>query len=83
MYYDIIVHNLNPVNTIPGSFRGKIPKEATADYRPNSGTEQMFEISMWIWRYGRTLPCQISVEQAVELREKRVQESAGIQGMWR
>ncbi len=30
--------NANSVNTIPRSFRGKIPKEATADSRPDSGT---------------------------------------------
>jgi hypothetical protein len=28
-----------------------------------------------MWRYGRTFPRQISVDQAVELRKKRVQES--------
>ncbi len=59
--------NGNSVNTIPRSFRGKFPKEATADSRPNSGTGSLlFEFNMWIWRYGRTLPRQISVEQAVK-----------------
>jgi hypothetical protein len=42
-----------------------------------------YEINIWMWRYGRTFPRQISVEQAVELRKKRVQDSAGIQGTWR
>ena len=36
---------------------------------------ELFEINMWMWRYGRTFPRQISVDQAVELRKKRVQES--------
>ncbi len=46
--------NGNSVNTIPRSFRGKIPKEATADSRPDSGTgSRLFEINMWLWRYGR------------------------------
>ncbi len=37
----------------------------------------MFEIIMWMWRYGRlrNFPRQISVDQAVEFRKKRVQES--------
>jgi hypothetical protein len=36
---------------------------------------QLFDINMWMWRFGRTFPRQISVEQAVELQKKRVQES--------
>ena len=68
--------NGNSVNTIPHCFRGKIPREAAADSRPDSGTgSRLFEINMWMWRYGRTFPRQISVDQAVELRKKRVQES--------
>ena len=68
--------NGNSVNTIPHCFRGKIPREAAADSRPDSGTGSwLFEINMWMWRYGRTFPRQISVDQAVELRKKRVQES--------
>jgi hypothetical protein len=68
--------NGNSVNSIPHCFRGKIPREASADSRPDSGTgSRLFEINMWMWRYGRTFPRQISVDQAVELRKKRVQES--------
>jgi hypothetical protein len=70
--------NGNSVNTIPHCFRGKIPREAAEDSRPDSGTEsRLFEINtgMWMWRYGRTFPRQISVDQAVALRKKRVQES--------
>ncbi len=78
--------NGNSVNIIPRNFRGKIPKEATADSRPKSGIgSRLFEINMWMWRYGRNFSksSQISVEQAVELRKKRVQDSAGNQGTWR
>ncbi len=56
----------------------EIPREASADSRPDSGTgSRLFdsEINMWMWRYGRTFPREISVDQAVELRKKRVQES--------
>jgi hypothetical protein len=37
--------NGNSVNTIPHCFRGKIPREAAADSRPDSGTgSRLFEI---------------------------------------
>jgi hypothetical protein len=50
------------MNTIPHCCRGKIPREAAADSRPNSWTGgRLFEINMWMWRYGRTFPRQISV----------------------
>jgi hypothetical protein len=82
--------NDNSVNKIPHSFRGKILKEATADSRPDSGTASLlFEINMWMWRNGRTLFGQISldsvekaVDSSVELHKKSVQNSAGIQGTW-
>jgi hypothetical protein len=68
--------NGNSANTITHYFRGKIPREASADSRPNSGTgKRLFEINMWMWRYGRTVPRQISMNQAVELHKKRVKES--------
>ncbi len=54
----------------------QVPREAAADSRPDSGTgSQLFEINMWMWRYGRTFPHQISVDQVVEFRKKKVQES--------
>jgi hypothetical protein len=68
--------NGSSVNTIPHCLRGKIPKESAADSRPDNGTGGLlFEINMWMWRYGTTFPRQIYVDQAVELRKKRVQES--------
>jgi hypothetical protein len=37
-------------NTIPHRFRCKIPKEAAADSRLNSGAgSRLFEINMWMW----------------------------------
>ncbi len=58
--------NDNSVNTIPHCFRDKIPMEAAADSRPdNKSGSRLFEINMWTWRYGRTFPRQISVDQAV------------------
>jgi hypothetical protein len=68
--------NGNTANTIPHKYRSRIPREAAADSRPDSGTgSRLFEVNVWMWRYGRTFPREITVEKAVELRKKRVQES--------
>ena len=68
--------NGNTINTIPHKYRSRIPREAAADSRPDSGTgSRLYEINIWMWRYGRTFPRAISVEQAVDLRKKRLQES--------
>ena len=68
--------NGNFSNTIPYRYRGAIPAEAAADSRPDSGTgSRLFEINIWMWRYGRTFPRQVSVADAVAMRKERVQES--------
>ena len=70
--------NGNSLNTIPHwhSFRSRIPLEAAADSRPDSGTgSSLFEVSIWMWKYGRTFPREFSVEDAVATKKKRVQES--------
>ena len=70
--------NGNSLNTIPHSFRSRIPREAAADSRPDSGTRtgsRLFEINIWMWKYGRTFPREFSVEDAVAMRKKRVKES--------
>ena len=63
-------------NTIPHALRYEVPDGAAADSRPDSGTgSRLFEVNMWMWRYGRAFPRKISVEDAEEMRRKRVQES--------
>ena len=55
---------------------GAIPAEAAADSRQDSGTgSRLFEINIWMWRYGRTFPREIVVANAVELRKKRLIDS--------
>ena len=50
--------------------------EAAAYSRPDSGTgSRLFEVNIWMWKYGRTFPREFSVEDAVAMRKKRVQES--------
>jgi hypothetical protein len=71
--------NGNSVNTIRHCFRGKIPREDAEDSRPDSWTRSLlFEINMWMWRCERTFPRQISMDQAVELRKRRVQNSGHV-----
>ena len=68
--------NGNTCNTIPHKYRGAIPAEAEADSRPDSGTgSRLFEINIWMWRYGRTFPREITVADAVELRKKLLVDS--------
>jgi hypothetical protein len=66
----------NLLNTIPHSLRHAVPAGAAADSRPDSGTgSRLFEVNIWMWRYGRAFPRKISVEDAEEMRLKRLQES--------
>jgi hypothetical protein len=64
----------NTMNSIQHKYRSQIPREAGSDSRPDCGTgSRIFEVN--IWRHGRTFPREISVEQAVELRKKRLKDS--------
>ena len=68
--------NGNTCNTIPYKYRGAIPAEAAADSRPDSGTgSRLFEVNIWMWRYGRIFPRDIAVADSVELRRRRLAES--------
>ena len=63
-------------STIPHSLWHAVPAGAAADSRPDSGTgSRLFEVNIWMWRYGRAFPRKISVEDAEEMRLKRLQES--------
>ena len=49
--------NGNTRNTIPYKYRGAIPAEAAADSRQVSWTgSRLFEITIWMWRYGKDFP---------------------------
>ena len=68
--------NGNTSNTLPHRYRGAIPTEAAADSRPDSGTgSRLFEINIWMWRYGRTFPRDVTVADAVAMWKQRVEES--------
>ena len=66
----------NSHNTIPFSLRQHVPNGAAADSRQDSGTgSRLFEVNIWMWRYGRSFPRKVSVMDAVEMRRERVRES--------
>jgi hypothetical protein len=68
----------NTSNTIPhtGMYSGAIPAEAAADSSTDSGTgSRLFEINIWMWRYGRTFPRDVTVADAVAMRKQRIEES--------
>ena len=68
--------NGNTRNTIQYKYRGAVPAEAAADSRQDSGTgSRLFEINIWMWRYGRTFPREFSVAAAAAMRKQQVQES--------
>ena len=63
-------------NTIPHSLCQVVPAGAAADSRPDSGTgSRLFEVNIWMWRYGREFPRRISVEDADEMQWKHVREA--------
>jgi hypothetical protein len=66
----------NTSNTIPHMYRGAIPAEAAADSRQDSGTgSRLFEINIWMWRYGRSFPLDVTVADTVAMRKQRIEES--------
>ncbi len=66
----------NKQNTTPHALRYHVLNGAAADSRPNSGTgSRLFEVNIWMWRYGRAFPRKISVKDAEEMRRSRGSES--------
>ena len=66
----------NKHNTIPYALRYEVPDGAAADSREDNGTgSRLFEVNIWMWRYGRALPRKVSVKDADEMRRARVAES--------
>ena len=62
--------------TIPYCVKGKILGEAAADSRRDNGTgSKLLEVNLWLWRYGRSLQRKFTVDEAEEIRRKRLVES--------
>ena len=53
---------------------GKNPISGVVRFQMNRDSRtgsSLFEINIWMWKYGRPFPSKYSVEEAVALREKR------------
>jgi hypothetical protein len=47
----------NKHNTISHALRYEVPDGAAADSRGDNGTgSRLFEVNIWMWRYGRAFP---------------------------
>ncbi len=54
----------------------EVPDGAEADSLEGNGTgSRLFEVNIWMWRYGRAFPRKVSVKDADEMRRARVAES--------
>ena len=62
--------------TIPHSFRRHQLAGGAADTRPDSGNgSRLYEVNLWMWRYGRGHERKVSVLKAMEERAKRIREA--------
>jgi hypothetical protein len=60
--------------TLPHSIGSR--EGAVADSRPDAGNgSRLFEVSPWMWRYGRGQPRKVSVADAEARRQERISES--------
>ena len=64
------------VNTIPHSYRGRDLSGATADSSPGKGNgATLWEVQLWMWRYGRSLPRTVTIAEAAARRAERLKEA--------
>ena len=62
--------------TIPHSFRRHQLAGGAADTRHDSGNgSRLYEVNLWMWRYGRGHERKVSVLKAIEERAKRIREA--------
>ena len=67
-----IAGNKHP--TLPHSIGSR--QGAVADTRPDAGNgSRLYELSPWMWRYGRGQPRKVSVAVAEARRQERVSEA--------
>ena len=63
--------------TIPCKFKNsRILGTASADTQPDGGNgSRLYEVNLWLWRYGRGQPRTMSIEEAEAARQDRVNEA--------
>jgi len=63
-------------NTIPYSYRRHDLGSAIADTREGSGNgSRLYEVNVWLWRYGRPQERKVPVFEAIQLRQKRLRSA--------
>jgi hypothetical protein len=76
MIPSFVAGNAHP--TIPHSFRGRRLGGGMADTQPNRGNgSRLYEVNLWMWRYGRGQERKVSVRKCMEARVKRLREARG------
>ena len=77
-----VAGNTHP--TIPHGFARSgraVLGSGAADTRPDSGNgSRLYELNLWMWRYGRGQARKVSVAKAMEARVKRLREARGRAG---
>ena len=64
--------------TIPHSFSGRQLAGGMADTQPNRGNgSRLYEVNLWMWRYGRGQERKVSVRKCMEARAKNMREARG------
>ncbi len=63
--------------TIPYKFKNsQILRTASADTQPDRGNgSRLYEVNLWMWRYGRGEPRTMSIEEAEATRQDRVSKA--------
>ena len=62
---------------IPYKFKNSlILGTASADTQPDRGNgSRLYEVNLWLWRYGRGQPRSMSMEEAEAVRQDRVSKA--------
>ncbi len=67
----------NSHSTIPNSFKDDWRLgSASADTQRDKGNgSRLYEVNIWMWRYGRGRPRMVSIAEAERIRRERISES--------
>ena len=76
MIPSFVAGNAHP--TIQHRFRGRRLGGGMADTQPNRGNgSSLYEVNLWMWRYGRGQERKVSVQKCMEARAKLLREARG------
>ena len=61
----------NPTPTLPHSFRDRDGAKADTSLGRGNGS-RLYELNLWMWRYGRGQPRKVNVEEAERRRREQL-----------